>query len=290
MQGFGAFVARQQNYGENVLTGKIELALENIFNLEEILKYPPKEPLIGSFWLPDTQIAGARENKGSHKGFYFAAKGGHNNESHNHNDVGSFILYYNGHPAIVDVGVGTYTSKTFSPKRYEIWTMQSQYHNLPLINDTGQKDGQQYAARKVNFYERGKTVRFETDIARAYPEKAGIQRWLRTYELNRGRNFVITDDYLLKVQSGKTRQHLITACTVENDSPGNLYLRGKDFTLTMEYDPAQYQISVEDVAIDDQRLMGAWPEGLTRIVMEFKNPGLSGKSRMILKGSAKAKN
>ena len=37
-------------------------------------------------------------------------------------------------PVIIDAGVGTYTRQTFSSERYTIWTMQSNYHNLPMIN------------------------------------------------------------------------------------------------------------------------------------------------------------
>ena len=53
----------------------------------------------------------ARSSQGSERGFYVAAKGGHNAESHNHNDVGSFIVYADGYPALIDVGVEAYTAK-----------------------------------------------------------------------------------------------------------------------------------------------------------------------------------
>jgi hypothetical protein len=43
-----------------------------------------------------------------------AIKGGNNGESHNHNDVGSFIIYTDGEPLFIDPGVGEYTAKTFS--------------------------------------------------------------------------------------------------------------------------------------------------------------------------------
>lgn len=43
--------------------------------------------------------------------FDLAVKAGNNGESHNHNDVGSFTLYKNGRPFIIDVGVETYTAK-----------------------------------------------------------------------------------------------------------------------------------------------------------------------------------
>ncbi|MGO4274192.1 heparinase II/III family protein [Paenibacillus sp. TAF58] len=80
-------------------------------------------------WLPDIQVMTAREEIGSSRGFYLEAKGGHNQESHNHNDIGHFVVYYNGKPFLIDTGVDKYTAKTFSPQRYEIWTMQSDYHN-----------------------------------------------------------------------------------------------------------------------------------------------------------------
>ena len=38
---------------------------------------------------------------------------------------------------------GTYTKQTFGKDRYTIWTMQSNYHNLPMINGVPQKFGQE---------------------------------------------------------------------------------------------------------------------------------------------------
>ena len=72
--------------------------------------------------------------EGSAEGLCLAAQGGTNGQSHNHNDVGNFVVYADGLPAIIDVGVETYTAKTFSSPRYGIWTMQSAYHNCPTID------------------------------------------------------------------------------------------------------------------------------------------------------------
>ncbi|MBP3240331.1 MAG: heparinase II/III family protein [Oribacterium sp.] len=70
------------------------------------------------------------------------------------NDVGSFILYKNKKPFIIDLGVGSYTKKTFSKDRYDIWTMQSQYHNLPNFYDAEghlimEHDGEDFRATDV---------------------------------------------------------------------------------------------------------------------------------------------
>ena len=64
---------------------------------------------------------------------YLSVKSGSTCGSHKHNDVGSFIVFAGGEPLLIDVGVETYSQKTFSEQRYEIWTMQTGYHNLPVI-------------------------------------------------------------------------------------------------------------------------------------------------------------
>ena len=45
---------------------------------------------------------------------------------------------------MIDAGVGTYNRQTFSEQRYDIWTMQSNYHNLPMINGVPQKNGPEF--------------------------------------------------------------------------------------------------------------------------------------------------
>lgn len=92
-----------------------------------------------------------RSEKGSSKGVFLSAKGGHNGESHGHNNVGNFVLYLDGKPGLIDVGVATYSAKTFSKERYNLWYMQSQWHNVPTINSYMQPPGAQYKAQKVIF-------------------------------------------------------------------------------------------------------------------------------------------
>ena len=135
----------------------------------------PREPLLKDVWLNDLQIMTARRGH-----LYVAMKGGNNGESHNHNDVGSFIIYANNEPLFIDPAVGEYTAKTFSKDRYEIWTMQSGYHNLPQINGTDQKDGKDFSAKVVNH----KDGQLTLDIAGAYPADAAVKSWKRTVAAN----------------------------------------------------------------------------------------------------------
>ncbi len=107
--------------------------------------------------------------------WFFAAKGGHNNETHNHNDVGSFVLYYRNTPVFIDAGVEAYSGKTFGKHRYELWTMQSDYHNVPKINGISQSPGGAYRAEGCGCC----GGRFVCDIQHAYAPEAGVKRWNR---------------------------------------------------------------------------------------------------------------
>lgn len=111
-------------------------------------------------------------------------KGGCNAESHNHNDVGNFIVYSDGNPLIIDVGVGTYTADTFNENRYKIWTMQSSFHNLPKIGVYEQLAGEEFFADEV-VYE-SDADRISMSLKEAYPKTAGIIAYRRTGELSGG--------------------------------------------------------------------------------------------------------
>lgn len=71
----------------------------------------------------------------------FAAKAGNNDESHNHNDVGCFIINIGGKNIVTDPGRGEYTADYFSDKRYTYFAPSSLAHSVPIINGNLQKAG-----------------------------------------------------------------------------------------------------------------------------------------------------
>ena len=281
MQNFGAYLAKKQDWGNRIPRGKIDEQLLQLLLLDEIEKAPAENALIGDFWLPDIEVAGARDQEGSESGFYFAAKGGHNAESHNHNDLGTCVLYYNGNPCLIDLGRENYVAKTFSSRRYEIWTMQSQYHNLPKINGIDQKEGRQYAAKNTSFSADSRKAVFSTDISEAYTEEAGVEKWVRSYRLDRGKKFTVSDKYTLsKVGSDPSTLNFISSCKVSEIESGVLGLRGDGFSLVMEYDPKNVSASIEFIEVTDSSLKRYWPEGITRIVFTLLKPGLKGDNQI----------
>ncbi|MDP4291424.1 MAG: heparinase II/III family protein, partial [Bacteroidota bacterium] len=284
MQQFGAYLARINDWGETSLSGRIGDQIEKLSLLKEITTAESKEALVADFWLPNTEVAGARDKENSYKGFFFGAKGGFNNESHNHNDVGTCVMYYDGKPCLIDLGREEYTAKTFSPRRYEIWTMQSQYHTLPKINGVDQKDGAQFKAKDCKFTADSKKVFFSADIAGAYPEKAKVKSWVRSYTLNRGKSFTLADKFELSERNDSlTSSNLMTYCKVTEVAPGTLKFEGDGFTMNMTYNPKVVSPKIEFIKITDSGLRKYWPNGVTRVVLAFKNAGLKGSQEVTFK-------
>ena len=132
----------------------------------------------------------SRECEDTSAGMFLAMKSGHNGESHSHNDVGNFIVYRNGRPVVIDVGVGVYTKQTFGPDRYKLWYTQSAYHNLPSFNGVEQRNGEAFGSKDSLYNALDGSL--SANIGGAYPKEAGIISYVRAAVLKDG-EAVITD-------------------------------------------------------------------------------------------------
>ncbi|QNL49580.1 heparinase II/III family protein [Olivibacter sp. SDN3] len=277
MKGFGSFYAQKKGLDKTLANASVAAMINDLLWMPRIMQDKPIEPLVGYYWFPQTQVAGAREHPNAKSGFYFAAKGGHNDEFHNHNDVGTFILYYNGLPCLVDAGVGTYTKQTFSSERYKIWTMQSGNHNLPLVNGFEQPHGLTYRAKHTSFKVRP-NPQFSVDIADAYPKEAAVKYWQRTYELNKKRGFVIQDQFELEEFNAANAIHFLSPCNIKLVKTGLLELELGEETVYMQYDAELFtDPKIEKISIDDPRLLASWPEGLYKIAFTAKTTDKKGR-------------
>ncbi|MGN1188525.1 MAG: heparinase II/III family protein, partial [Lachnospiraceae bacterium] len=189
-----------------------------------------------------------------------AAKCGDNNDSHNHNDTGSITLYKNGQPLLVDIGVESYTKKTFSPQRYEIWTMQSDYHNLPTINGCMQQNGAEYRATDVSHSFNVEGGSISMDIAKAYPAKAHIETYNRSVSLT-DTGLKLNDNWRFT----DLESHPVTLNFITYEKPvlkDNALLIGELGQITF---PANCSVQLEELPITDPRLMQCWKHSLYRI-------------------------
>ena len=202
-------------------------------------------------WLPDLQVRVLERN-----GAILVCKGGHNGESHNHNDVGSFMLYLDGEPAVVDAGNMVYTAKTFSDRRYELWNVRSRNHNVPLIGGAEQRDGRQYRAENAERTDDGLCV----DYAEAYPEEARVKRCRRELRLNDAGALTLTD----AIECGEAVPvKWVFMLRHEPEFDGNTVVFG---SVRMEF-PAGMAAGYEEIVIDDPRMAENFPGSLWRLTV-----------------------
>ena len=277
MREFGAYLGRQKEVLTNPATlydksGNFPTLGRELFFLRHIRDFiaeQPREPLLKNIWLPDLQIMTSRRGY-----LYVAMKGGTNGESHNHNDVGSFVIYApqesSPHasrlsPLFIDPAVGEYTAKTFSNDRYSIWTMQSQYHNLPQINGIDQKDGKEYAAKVVSH----KDGQLTLDIAGAYPAEAAVKSWKRTVIAMKS-GVSVTEDYELSEYRHPTCLMLMTL--------------DPDALQRIHFDANQLSATIENVSDKlDPLLQHMWGQKMYRIILTVKSTKTKNKIKYTIR-------
>ena len=113
-----------------------------------------------------------------------ALKGGHNNEHHNHNDLGSFVVALRGKTPLLDPGAEVYTARTFSDRRYDSDVLNSFGHPVPRVAGRLQRAGRNARAKvlRTDFTDRADTL--VLDIASAYDVKT-LQALTRTFVFSR---------------------------------------------------------------------------------------------------------
>lgn len=249
--------------------------VQNVFTYPEITAYDLSAPVLYSdIFYPSVGVFLARDDSNptlakKQKGYCLAMKAGDNDDSHNHNDTGSFIVYKNGLPLFIDIGVETYTKQTFSPQRYELWAMQSQYHNLPTINGIQQKAGAAYRAVQVSHQLGEKKCSITMDIAPAYPKEAKLASYIRNAVLIKGEKICITDQF--QFTEDGAHQVFLSFLTYEKPilseqtSAVNTYSLsiGTLGSLTLT---GILSVQIETIPIKDERLKQTWKHDIYRIV------------------------
>lgn len=220
----------------------------------------------GSTTIEDTYYPSIGQFISRDRRFCMSVKGGANDDNHNHNDVGNIIVYRDAKPVLIDIGVGTYTKKTFSSERYDIWTMQSAWHNLPTINGVMQSAGADFCATLLNlqFSEQANHVSF--DITNAYPKEAGVRRWIRNVTHRKNQNIEINE--VVDIDGEATLSLILAEKPVISSNKIEL----PNCTIKFFSD---VHLQSERVAIEDSRLAIAWSECIYRVLVQLNTPSLT---------------
>lgn len=240
--------------------------LEALRISDELANYTEKYKSSNFTWYPETEFCYLRNDKA-----FFAAKGGYNDESHNHNDAGTFSLWVNNTPVIIDAGVGTYTKQTFSSERYSIWTMQSNYHNLPMINGVPQKYGRKFKANDAKASKNS----FSVEIASAYPDEAAVESWVRSYKFSKN-SLTISDDFKLSESKSPNVINFMTWGDVDIQNNGIVFITIDGVKVKLNYDSDLFELKKETVEISDKRLSDVWGNKIYRLSFTSKANNLSG--------------
>ncbi len=268
MQQLAALLAHQRKH---IITGGTDLyrSLEGLKAYPKIMATEGRLSTQAYTWYPETEVCIYRRG-----GWLLAAKGGHNNESHNHNDIGTCLLYKDQQPVLIDAGVGTYTKQTFSDERYQIWSMQSGFHNLPVLNGYDQKEGKAYRASSAKTNPRRYSVAI--DVASAYPREAGVKKWIRSYELTAKGLTIKNDGTFESLPATPVVEHLMVWGEATITDAGTIQLESQGKTYTIRHD-REDEVKIENIELNDPRMTKVWGEKITRITLQQKNKTLCPK-------------
>jgi hypothetical protein len=234
-------------------------------------------------YLQQLQVAVVREHARTGDGLLLAAKGGHNDELHNHNDVGNVIAHLDGDPLLIDVGMKQYAKETFSDQRYQIWAMRSDYHNVPLINGCVQRHGPEAGGIDARFNEDDAAASFGVDIAPAYPVEAGLIRWRRSSALDRhARTIHIHDEFGFNRKDNRYEQRFMTVCP-PHIVDGDVVLGiAPDRSVVLQVTPRPDRISLHAFALEDGHLQKVWGDTLYQIRFHFERVENEGRCDIAL--------
>jgi hypothetical protein len=189
--------------------GRFAGAVRNVVWLNEALLREREGLPLQTDFLPEAQWIVSRSKVGD-KLVSFAAKGGHNDEPHNHNDIGHFIWIVDGVRWFEDLGAGLYTKQYFGEERYSILCNSSAGHSVPIINGSHQQAGVQHCAQVKAAVVADTSDRFKLDLSLAY-EVPALVKLERDFDLNKQQGkLIITDSFEFRESGAAVTERFVT--------------------------------------------------------------------------------
>jgi hypothetical protein len=196
----------------------------------------PRSPIeLSDSILPNTGVARMVINSSQAPQLVIMGKAGNNGEEHNHCDVGSIVVHFDGENYITDPGKGLYTKQYFDPKtRYVSDWPKSLAHSVPIISQQLQGVGSQYSGQLSNIEVTDRTKTIHIDMTRAYtlPELKSCRRQIIAYE-EAGAYITEISDSFEVTKPVKVNCQFMTYLKVRQDAKNRVSLLGKAATMVM---------------------------------------------------------
>ncbi len=152
----------------------------------------------GMEYFPDAKWYTNKKEK-----YSFAAKCGHNDEEHNHNDVGSFVIATDDGQILCDIGAMEYTKDNFdNEKRYTIFHNSSFGHSVPIIDGQAQKYGREYHGDVIEVTDGV----FSMEMHSAY--ETDLEKLVRTFNIENDR--VVLKDSFTSDKNHDIKERFVT--------------------------------------------------------------------------------
>lgn len=223
-------------------------------------------PGAGGCWLDDLAWLVDRRVGAGGLPVAFAAKGGHNDEPHNHNDLGHFILAAGGEQLLVDLGAGEYRADYFGADRYQQLHPSAQGHSVPVVDGHPQRAGREAAAAVLGVDRGEHGADLALDLSAAYQGGAQVWREFRWRAPGgAGATLRITDRF---TGAAEVDELFISRLCPELGE-GTARWRGAAAIAVLRYDPALWSPAVERIDTRDHR--GA-PEVVYRLRLRSRVP------------------
>jgi hypothetical protein len=206
----------------------------------------------GVYYMKDSGILVSRKAEGG-RVVCFAAKGGHNNEPHNQNDIGSFILHVNGETLLTDPGSGEYTKMYFGPQRYSYISNSSRGHSVPIVEGGYQEPGKERRADIIDFSTDEERDILVMDIAKAY-NNDNLRSLLRGFTFDKtGRGKLhLTDRYTFDRAPSGIVERFVSFQRPQLLEPGRVRIEGLQ-AVDLRYDAAKLACSIERIDFVNSR-------------------------------------
>lgn len=229
---------------------------------------------VGQWELPDLQWYVSRHKAGETM-LAFSAKGGHNEEPHNHNDVGSFVLHAGGESLLAELGAGVYTRDYFGDKRYTFIQNSSRGHSLPVIDGGEQQSGLDAAARLLYKELRSDRLVLKLDVTAAYPVphlEQAVRELDWSFEEEQGIGRLLLHDSFRFTRTPERLEEAFISLFEPALLPGKAVWQGQRGVLELQYDEERFVPAVE--VIHTQAHLGE-PVTVYRLTLEATGLGES---------------